>query len=32
MHSLVAFDKPLLAAVDGAAIGIGAPLPLHASP
>lgn len=30
MHSLVAFDKPLLAAVDGAAIGIGATLPLHA--
>lgn len=29
MHSLVAFDKPLLAAVDGAAIGIGATLPLH---
>lgn len=30
MHSLLAFDKPLLAAVDGAAIGIGATLPLHA--
>lgn len=29
MHSLVAFDKPLLAAVDGAAVGIGATLPLH---
>jgi enoyl-CoA hydratase/carnithine racemase len=29
MHSLLAFDKPLLAAVDGAAIGIGATLPLH---
>ena len=29
MHSLVAFDKPLLAAVDGVAIGIGATLPLH---
>lgn len=29
MGSLVAFDKPLLAAVDGAAIGIGATLPLH---
>ena len=29
MHSLLAFDKPLLAAVDGVAIGIGATLPLH---
>ena len=29
MHSLLGFDKPLLAAVDGAAIGIGATLPLH---
>lgn len=29
MHALVDFDKPLLASVDGAAIGIGATLPLH---
>lgn len=29
MHSLIAFDKPLLAAVDGVAVGIGATLPLH---
>lgn len=29
MYSLIDFDKPLLAAVDGVAVGIGATLPLH---